>query len=276
MPFLMLLDSLHMGEPTRIENELINFLKITYEGKEMGAVADELKVIDLHVSKVPQQKGNTECGFMVFYFIFRFILAVPASFGTDDYPSLLTADWFSREEGPTMLTSVHGLQTNELIPVKRKFDIPISLRDFGMKDLDRKWRSWKYDLRTKFFTPYQKVQQHFACSDIRVVEEQWKNLVQIWSSEEFKKCSETNKQNKSKQTFFHYAGSKSFADIYHEQDKIRDIKVTQQLSTSSSIASVGDAYEQVLGRDRTGRVRGIGKGPTPKSLWGSRSEQKLR
>ncbi|MQL98040.1 hypothetical protein Taro_030739 [Colocasia esculenta] len=40
--------------------------------------------------------------------------------------------------------------------------------------------------------------------------------------------------------------------------------------------SVGDAYEQVMGRDRTGIVRGIGTGPTPKSLWGSRSEQKLR
>ncbi|MQM00855.1 hypothetical protein Taro_033603 [Colocasia esculenta] len=68
-----------------------------------------------------------------------------------------------------------------------------------MKDLDQKWRSWKYDLRTKFFTPYQKAQQHFACSDTRV------------------KCSETNKQNKSKETFFHCASSKSFADIYHEE-----------------------------------------------------------
>ncbi|MQM07483.1 hypothetical protein Taro_040324 [Colocasia esculenta] len=248
MPFLMLLDSLHMGEPTRIKNELKNFLKIAYEGKEMRAVADELKVIDLHVPKVPQQKGSTECGFMVLYFIFCFILTAPASFGTNDYPSFLTADWFSREEyekfredlqgkrihidarsastskvvkrGPTMLRSIHGLQSNERIPVKinqmgqpvgeggqlpkqflgtvarmgdklpidfiswrlipssnkddvwdfiqRKFDVPISLSDFAMKDLDQKWRSWKYDLRTKFFTPYQKAQQ------------------QLWSSEEFK------------------------------------------------------------------------------------------
>ncbi|MQM15288.1 hypothetical protein Taro_048232 [Colocasia esculenta] len=194
--------------------------------------------------------------------------------------------------------------------IQRKFDVPISLRDFVMKDLDQKWRSWKYDLRTKFFTPYQKVQQHFACSDTRVVEDQWKNLVQIWSSEEFKKRSETNKQNKSKHTFFHCAGSKSFANIYHEEFlktgvtldrgdlfirtrmkkagspvneesavmiyKIRDIKLTQQSSTSSSIARLGDAYEQVMEWDRTGRICGIGTGPTPKGLWGSRSEQKLR
>ncbi|MQM17701.1 hypothetical protein Taro_050677 [Colocasia esculenta] len=124
----------------------ICFLKIAYEGKEMRAVADELKEIDVHVPKVPQQKGSTECGFMVFYFIFRFILAAPASFGTNDYPSFLTTEWFSRKEyekfredlqgkrihidarcastskvvkrGPTMLRSVHGLQCNERIPVK--------------------------------------------------------------------------------------------------------------------------------------------------------------
>ncbi|MQL96599.1 hypothetical protein Taro_029277, partial [Colocasia esculenta] len=369
MPFLMLLESLHMGEHTRIENELKNFLEIAYEGKGMRAVADEMKVIDLHVPKVPQQKGSTECGFMVLYFIFCFILAAPTSFGRNDYPSFLTADWFSREEyekfredlqgkiihidaqsastskkvkrDPTLLRSGHGLQSNERIPVnvnqlgqplgeggqllkqflgtvarmgdklpidciswrvipssnkddvwdyiQRKFDVPISLRDFVMKDLDQKWRSWKYDLRTKFFTPYQKRNN---------------------TLHEFKKRSETNKQNKSKHTLFHCAGSKSFANIYHEEflktgvtldrgdlfirtrmkkaggpvndesaamiDKIRDIKLTQQSTTSSSIASVGDAYEQVMGRDRTGRIRGIGTGPTPKSLWGSRSSQKLR
>ncbi|MQM00629.1 hypothetical protein Taro_033371 [Colocasia esculenta] len=84
------------GEPemldTLIFQEHVDFLKIAYERKEMRAVANELKVIDLHVPKVPQQKGSTECGFMVLYFIFRFILAAPASFGTNDYPSFLTAD----------------------------------------------------------------------------------------------------------------------------------------------------------------------------------------
>ncbi|MQM00331.1 hypothetical protein Taro_033062, partial [Colocasia esculenta] len=249
MSFLMLFDSLHMGEPTRIKNELKNFLKIAYEGKEMRAVADELKVIDLHVSKVPQQKGSTECGLMVLYFIFRFILAAPASFGTNDYPSF------------------------------RKFDVPISLRDFVMKDLDQKWRSWKYNLRMKFFTPYQKVQQHFACSDTRVVEDQWKNLVQIWSSEEFK-FLKTGATLDLGDLFIRTRMKKAGGPVNEESaamiDKIRDIKLTQQSSTSSLIVSVGDAYEQVMGHDRTGRVRDIGTGPTVKSLWGSRSEQKLR
>ncbi|MQM15050.1 hypothetical protein Taro_047988 [Colocasia esculenta] len=260
-----------------------SFLRIAYEGKGMRAVADEMKVIDLHMPKVPKQKGSTECGFMVLYFIFHFILAAPTSFGRNDYPSFLTTDWFSREEYEKFSEDLQGKiihidAQSASTSKKRKFDVPISLRDFVMKDLDQKWRSWKYDLRTKFFTPYQKAQQHFACLDRRVVEDQWKKLVQIWSSEEFKKRSETNKQNKSKHTFFHCAGSKSFADIYHDEflktgstldrgdlfirtrmkkaggpvndesaamiDKIRDIKLTQQSTTSSSIASMGDAYEQ--------------------------------
>ncbi|MQL99898.1 hypothetical protein Taro_032625 [Colocasia esculenta] len=280
MPFLMLLDSLHMGEPTRIENELKNFLKIAYEGKEMRAVADELKVNDLHVPKVPQQKGSTEYGFMVLYFIFRFILATPASFSTNDYPSFLTVDWFSREEYEKFREDLQGkrihIDARSASTSKRKFDVPISLRDFVMKDLDQKWRSWKYDLRMKFFTPYQKAQQHFACSDTRVVEDQWKNLVQIWSSEEFKflKIGATlDRGDLFIRTRIKKAGGPVNEESAAMIEKIQDIKLTQQ---SSSIASVGDAYEQVMGRDRTGRVCGIGTGPTPKSLWGSRSEQKLR
>ncbi|MQL98539.1 hypothetical protein Taro_031253 [Colocasia esculenta] len=284
MSFLMLLDSLHMGEHTRIENELKNFLKIAYEGKGMTALADEMKLIDLHVPKVPQQKGSTECGFMVLYFIFRFILAAPTSFGRNDYPSFLTADWFSREEYEKFREDLQGKiihidAQSASTSKKRKFDVPISLRDFVMKDLNQKCRSWKYDLRTKFFMPYQKAQQHFACSDRRVVEDQWKKLVQIWSSEEFKflKIGATLDRG---DLFIRTRMKKAGGPVNDESaamiDKIRDIKLTQQSTTLSSIASVGDAYEQVMGRERTGRIRGIGTGPTPKSLWGSRSEQKLR
>ncbi|MQL70870.1 hypothetical protein Taro_003176 [Colocasia esculenta] len=284
MSFLMLLDSLHMGEHTSIQNELKNFLKIAYEGKGMRAVADEMKVIDVHVPKVPQQKGSTECGFMVLYFIFHFILPAPTSFGRNDYPSFLTVDWFSREEYEKFIEDLQGKiihidAQSASTSKKRKFNVPISLRDFIMKDLDQKWRSWKYDLRMKFFTSYQKAQQHFACSDTRVIEDQWKILVKIWSSQEFK-FLKTGATLDRGDLFIRTCMKKAGGPVNDESatmiDKIRDIKLTQQSSTSSSIASVGDAYEQVMGQERTGRIRGIGTGPTPKSLWGSRSTQKLR
>ncbi|MQM15539.1 hypothetical protein Taro_048485, partial [Colocasia esculenta] len=136
--------------------------------------------------------------------------------------------------------------------IQRKFNIPINLRGFVMKDLDQKWRPWKYDLSMKFFTPYQKAQQHFACSDTIVVEEQWKKLVQILSSEEFKKRGETNKQNNSKHKLFHCAGSKSFADIYHEEDslaggRVRILSFSRQVVASGILMS-DDNDNVVMGK----------------------------
>ncbi|MQM04299.1 hypothetical protein Taro_037096 [Colocasia esculenta] len=200
MSFLMPLDSLHMGEPTRIDNELKKSLKIAYEGKEMRVVADEVKVIDLHVPK-------------------------------------LTADWFSRKEYEEFREDLQGkrihIDAQSASTSKRKFDVPISLRDFVMKDLNQKWRSWKYDLRTKFFTPYQKAQQHFACSDTR-------------------KRNEINKQNKSKHTFFHCAGSKSFVDIYQEVDslagrRVRILNFSGQVVVSGILMS-NDNDNVVMGK----------------------------
>ncbi|MQL70342.1 hypothetical protein Taro_002659, partial [Colocasia esculenta] len=200
----------------------ICFLKIAYKGKGMRAVANEMKVIDLHVPK-------------------------------------LTADWFSREEyekfredlqvniihidaqfaskskkvkrGATLLRSLHGLQSNERIPVNVN-QLGQPLGEGGQ-------------LLKQFLGTVARMGDKLPidCISWRVVPSS--NKDDVWDYiQEFKKRSETNKKNKSKHTFFHCAGSKCFADIYHEEDKIRDIKLTQQSTTSSSIATVGDAYEQ--------------------------------
>ncbi|MQL73767.1 hypothetical protein Taro_006113, partial [Colocasia esculenta] len=257
----------------------------------MTAVADEMKVIDLHMPKVPQQKGSTECGFMVLYFIFRFILAAPTSFGRNDYPSFLTVDWFSREEyekfredlqgkiihidaqsastskkvkgGPTLLRSVHGLQSNERIPVNVN-QLGQPLGEGGQ-------------LLKQFLGTVARMGDKLPidCISWRVMPSS--NKDDVWDYIQFLKTGATLDRG---DLFIRTRMKKAGGPINDESaamiDKIRDIKLTQQSTTSSSIASVGDAYEQVMGWDRTGRIHGIGTGPTPKSLWGSRSEQKLR
>ncbi|MQL95501.1 hypothetical protein Taro_028169, partial [Colocasia esculenta] len=52
--------------------------------------------------------------------------------------------------------------------------------------------------------------------------------------------------------------------------KLQDQKITQPHSLDSSI---DDTYAQVFGKDQPGRIRGVGTGPTPKSLWGGVSTQ---
>ncbi|MQL86990.1 hypothetical protein Taro_019524 [Colocasia esculenta] len=55
--------------------------------------------------------------------------------------------------------------------------------------------------------------------------------------------------------------------------KLQDVKITQpSSSSSSSIATADDIYSQVFGKDRPGRVRGVGTCLAPTSLWGTSSQ----
>ncbi|MQL75083.1 hypothetical protein Taro_007455 [Colocasia esculenta] len=70
--------------------------------------------------------------------------------------------------------------------VQRKYDIPAYLKEWVMKDLDQKWRSWKYELRNKYFNPTLKQNEQQIQPDPRVNVEQWKRVVQTWSSNSWK------------------------------------------------------------------------------------------
>ncbi|MQM15408.1 hypothetical protein Taro_048355 [Colocasia esculenta] len=131
--------------------------------------------------------------------------------------------------------------------VQRKYDIPTYLKEWVMKDLDQKWRSWKYELRNKYFNPTLKQNEQQIPPDPRVNAEQWKRVVQTWSSNSWKRYNDINKKSKSHHKYFHCAGTKSFADINEEETKLQEVKITQpSSSSSSSIANADDIYSQSL------------------------------
>ncbi|MQL80600.1 hypothetical protein Taro_013042 [Colocasia esculenta] len=131
--------------------------------------------------------------------------------------------------------------------VQRKCDIPSYLKEWVMKDLDQKWRSWKYELRNKYFNPTLKQNEQQIPPNPRVNAEQWARVVQTWSSNSWKRYSDINKKSKSHHKYFHCAGTKSFADINEEETKLQEVKITQpSSSSSSSIASADDIYSQSL------------------------------
>ncbi|MQM15913.1 hypothetical protein Taro_048866, partial [Colocasia esculenta] len=115
--------------------------------------------------------------------------------------------------------------------------------------------------------------------------------------------SEVNRKNKGVQNIFHCAGTQTFADIRKAElkksgqdmdrlelfivthtrkdgipvnsecavaiEKIQALKQSQSSASSSqTMASKYDIYSQLLGEDKPGRVRGLGTGPTPATLWG--------
>ncbi|MQM05501.1 hypothetical protein Taro_038312, partial [Colocasia esculenta] len=315
--FIMLLDSLHSIDPTKLD---------IYATKKKAVIADAMSSIDISIPSVPQQTNGTECGFFVLYYIYHFIQNDPLTFSLDDYPSFLTCDWFSRAEFEKFVDDLilRKIEVQEVVVeinelgqpvgegghslklflgtiarlgdkmsidaptwrpmsathkddvweyVQRKYDIPAYLKEWVMKDLDQKWRSWKYELRNKYFDLTLKQNEQKIPHDPRVNVEQWKRVVQTWSSNSWKRYSDINKKSKSHHKYFHCAGTKSFADINEEETKLQEVKITQpSSSSSSSIATADDIYSQVFGKERPGRVRGVGTSPTPTSLWGTSSQ----
>nr|XP_018633754.1 uncharacterized protein LOC104118083 [Nicotiana tomentosiformis] len=78
----------------------------------------------------------------------------------------------------------------------------------------------------------------------------------------------------AKQTMTHTGGSKSIATLMNEQEMINERMSNSERSTEQpprSIAWEGDVYSQVLGNEKSRYVCGLGLGPTPSILWGSRS-----
>ncbi|MQL84849.1 hypothetical protein Taro_017367, partial [Colocasia esculenta] len=225
------------------------------------------------------------CGFFVLYYIYHFIQNEPPTFSLDDYPSFLTCDWFSRAEfekfvddlilrkievqevvvevskkknrGPTKLSSVHGLDNGKRIVIQiNELGQPVGEGDHSLKlflgTIAR--LSDKMPIDAPTWSAMSATHKDDVCEYV-------------------KRYSDINKKSKSHHKYFHCAGTKSFADINEEETKLQEVKITQpSSSSSSSIATADDIYSQVFGKERPGRVRGVGTGPTPTSLWGTSSQ----
>ena len=77
--------------------------------------------------------------------------------------------------------------TNPLL--QRKYDVSDDAKQWAMKDLDQKWRSWKLELRNKWFNPSVRANQQKVPDDERVNKEQWKNAVATWCNTKWKVIS---------------------------------------------------------------------------------------
>ncbi|KAJ9556529.1 hypothetical protein OSB04_011143 [Centaurea solstitialis] len=179
--------------------------------------------------------------------------------------------------------------------VKQKFSfIPVESRDIKkwvLSDMGLKWKSWKYELKTKSFDPSLTVDEIVATvTDSQVDKLQFKKLVTSWFSEESQ-----NKRIRSKFKEPHVTGTKSFARLIDEETKrngVRPSRATtyrqsrtrkdgsivnafvvevvdklQCISDTSSGSSTqmgvinwkNDELAKVKGREKGGRVRCLGK-----------------
>ncbi|XP_078158996.1 uncharacterized protein LOC144554554 [Carex rostrata] len=188
--------------------------------------------------------------------------------------------------------------------VKIKWNVQEQQKDQVMKSFGKKLREFRYSLKKKHYDIHDSYDARIADRDERVLPDHWKFLIDMWDSEDWQNKSKIGKASRAKQTTTHCAGSKSFARIAQEE-RVRlkrsptraEIYITTHCDKSNrpmngNAASLmrkmtdvcedqpelelrnikdGDLYSEIFGKEKNGRVRGLGLGPAPTDVWGDRA-----
>ncbi|KAK9995135.1 hypothetical protein SO802_024838 [Lithocarpus litseifolius] len=193
-------------------------------------------------------------------------------------------------------------QARWVIPTDR---IPLAdQRKWVLSRIGKLWRSHKTDLKKKHCKLDTTKEELLQLSLPEVDDAQFHALVEYWFTDDFKDLSRDNKVRRGKQTEMHTLGSRSMArtadsiakergkqlergELYEVAYSHRDgtavnataqanIAKMKELMTEGSqlqgndieagiLWQPDDAFGQVIGAERGGRVRGVGFGPTPSS-----------
>ncbi|CAH2060367.1 unnamed protein product, partial [Thlaspi arvense] len=174
-------------------------------------------------------------------------------------------------------------------PTKRKKYV---LSTLGCRCRDLKQRLWDAHRRNT-------IQEAFEPRPGLVPEDQWRELVEMQFTDKAKKMRERNIKSRSKHKMPHALGKKSFARKAHEMEEETGIEPSRselfitsctrsdgsficnearisvdklkQVMTENIQSKAHDAFKQVFGPEQPGRVRCVGRGPTP-SKYFSNSE----
>ncbi|KAG6683872.1 hypothetical protein I3842_12G034200 [Carya illinoinensis] len=95
-PCMLLLDSLEMGNPRRLEPNIRKFVLDIYEAEGRFQVS--------------QQRNGEECGQFVLYFMKLFMEGSPEGFSIGDYPYFMKKIWFTPEGLDSFCQKLYSLK----------------------------------------------------------------------------------------------------------------------------------------------------------------------
>ncbi|XP_027938965.1 uncharacterized protein LOC114193391 isoform X4 [Vigna unguiculata] len=98
----------------------------------------------------------------------------------------------------------------------------------------------------------------------------WASFVDYRLNSKTKEHALKNKDNRAKQTIAHTCGSKSIARKRDEMEKIQVYESTSSSSVSKEISSIDSLAFAFGSQEHCGRVRGLGLGPCPSKVFGSK------
>ncbi|RYR08795.1 hypothetical protein Ahy_B05g076625 isoform A [Arachis hypogaea] len=177
-----------------------------------------------------------------------------------------------------------------------------------LKSMGKSWKETRLRLYNAYFEPTCTTEQDIENRPPGIDREHWRWFLDYRAKPEMKEKCKKNTKNRSKQQYTHTGGSKSFARqieeevLYfffgttrensrkrgamdHNEQKKKDgsymndearaigerIEEIEQQDESSRVLSQNDFISQVFGKEKPGRVRGMGFGPTPSQFFGPNS-----
>ncbi|XP_019225432.1 PREDICTED: uncharacterized protein LOC109207010 [Nicotiana attenuata] len=238
-----------------------------------------------------------------------------------------------RKRGKTLMPSVHGRKEHKLIvvnennqpigptddvvaelgsflgtlarnaafcPLNGKYDIPDASKKWIFESIQNAWRKYKNQLFNDHYKAYENDELRMEKRPVDVPESQFRDLLNYWNSDAYKKMSQTNTENRKKLKYPHTAGKRSFARICEEKNKetseplsskdifvatrkrksdrvykascadtlnkIAEMERIQPTQESEDGSQSVDAFASVMGPEHPGRLRLYGRGVTKTSL----------
>ncbi|XP_025702891.2 uncharacterized protein [Arachis hypogaea] len=166
--------------------------------------------------------------------------------------------------------------------------------------MGKSWKDTRLRLYDDYYEPTLSTEENIENRSPGIDRDHWRWYLDYRAKPETKEKCKKNALNRSKQLYTHTGGSKSLARRREEEseqegrivsrgelwikvhkrsdgsyinDEAREIGERlleiEQEHESSRVLSQNDSLAQVFGREKPGRVRGVGLGPTPSQLFGT-------
>ncbi|KAF7841798.1 putative transposase, Ptta/En/Spm, plant [Senna tora] len=122
------------------------------------------------------------------------------------------------------------------------------------------WRRYKCKIKKLHFEKFVHMTERLKHRPATIPESHFKKLCLYWSNENVKKIGKSNKKNRATQKWRHRMGSTSFAVVRQRLSQLKD-HLTQNPEQNHT-----EAFKEVFGKEKAGRVRCYGRNVTPTAL----------
>ncbi|PRQ49939.1 putative transposase, Ptta/En/Spm, plant [Rosa chinensis] len=90
------------------------------------------------------------------------------------------------------------------------------IKDVIVDKLHERWKSFKYKMKKKWYTPFKGMERRFICGNKHIHAGQWRALVSRWDETKNQEVAETNITNRQQLKLHQTTGTKTYAQMRYQ------------------------------------------------------------